>query len=221
MYNNISTIIWDWNGTLLNDKQVSIDAVNVLLKKRKIPIITEEKYLDSFGFPVKDYYERIGFDFSIEPFEVPAFEFIETYYSSIKNAELHINSINALNIFAKLGYKQFILSAAEHNKLVKLLTSFGIERYFESIAGLKHDYGTSKIEMGRALLDNYQIKAGNACLIGDTDHDYEVAEALGCRCILIANGHQPKSKLQQSGCLVIDDIEQLIKMFNTIKIDKP
>jgi phosphoglycolate phosphatase len=214
MYENISTIIWDWNGTLLNDRQLSIDAVNVLLEKRKIPLISEEIYFDSFGFPVKKYYERIGFDFSKEPFEVPAIEFIETYYSNIKNAELHINSINALNVFAKMGYKQFILSAAEHTKLLELLAFFRIEHFFHSVSGLTHDYATSKIEMGRTLLLDHQIEAGNACLIGDTDHDYEVAEALGCRCILIANGHQPKRKLLQSGCLVIDNIEQLTKIFS-------
>ena len=28
------TIIWDWNGTLLNDLDLSIDAVNILLRDR-------------------------------------------------------------------------------------------------------------------------------------------------------------------------------------------
>ena len=59
-------IIWDWNGTLLNDLTLCVDLLNVSLEKRKLPEMTEEKYRKKFLFPIKTFYESIGFDFSKE-----------------------------------------------------------------------------------------------------------------------------------------------------------
>ena len=52
---NYQHIIWDWNGTLLNDVKLCADIMNNLLKTRSLPTITLEKYREIFTFPVKDY----------------------------------------------------------------------------------------------------------------------------------------------------------------------
>jgi phosphoglycolate phosphatase len=70
-------IIWDWNGTLLDDKWLCIESINLVLKARDLQPIDEERYSRIFRFPVKDYYKEVGFDFSTEPFERPAMEFIK------------------------------------------------------------------------------------------------------------------------------------------------
>lgn len=75
----IKHIIWDWNGTLLDDLWLSIKAINIVLNRYQLPEIHEEKYLEIFTFPVIDYYERLGFDFEKQPFTVVGTEFIEEY----------------------------------------------------------------------------------------------------------------------------------------------
>ena len=55
------TIIWDWNGTLLDDVDISIAATNMLLEERGLPLLDKKRYQEVFDFPVKDYYARIGF----------------------------------------------------------------------------------------------------------------------------------------------------------------
>ncbi|MFA5815041.1 MAG: hypothetical protein WC865_05425 [Bacteroidales bacterium] len=77
-------IIWDWNGTLLDDKWLCIESICTLLLDRNLPPIDEEKYARIFRFPVKEYYQEAGFDFIHEPFEVPAMEFIRIYDSRKK-----------------------------------------------------------------------------------------------------------------------------------------
>ena len=38
-------IIWDWNGTLLDDLQMSIDALNAILVSEQMEIVTDvEEY---------------------------------------------------------------------------------------------------------------------------------------------------------------------------------
>ena len=65
-----SHIIWDWNGTLLNDAWLCVEVMNGMLAKRNLPIRTLNQYMDIFDFPVKDYYVKLGYNFEKEPFEV-------------------------------------------------------------------------------------------------------------------------------------------------------
>ena len=57
---NKKTILWDWNGTLLDDTRICIDAINILLKERGKNEINESIYRNIFTFPVRDYYARAG-----------------------------------------------------------------------------------------------------------------------------------------------------------------
>ena len=66
-----SHILWDWNGTLLDDAWLCVDVMNSMLTERKLQPLTLQRYRDIFSFPVKDYYLLLGFDFEKEPFETP------------------------------------------------------------------------------------------------------------------------------------------------------
>ena len=59
------SVIWDWNGTLLNDRHVAVNIINQLLNDRDLRRITIDQYLDVFTFPVRDYYEKIEIQGSI------------------------------------------------------------------------------------------------------------------------------------------------------------
>lgn len=210
--NNISTLIWDWNGTLLNDVDVCVETINQLLAERKLPELTRKKYLEIFDFPVQNYYQSIGFDFEKEPFEIPANEYIEKYYANIDKTSLYPSVTETLTHFSKLNFRQLILSAAEQTQLITLLKNFKIDRFFEEVSGLDNIYATSKIELGINMFRKLNLVPETVCLIGDTTHDLEVASALGCRCILIANGHQEYNRLIKTQAIVINNINELKKI---------
>lgn len=210
MFGGIQGIIWDWNGTLLNDAGLAVDTMNQMLGKRGLPALTMDRYKSVFTFPVKDYYEKIGFDFREEPFEIPAIEFIEVYNSLVHGCELHSDSFRVLNSFKLGGVKQYILSAMEQEVLNACLKHYKIEQFFEYASGLDNFYAASKVENGHRLIKQLKLNAADLVLIGDTVHDYEVASELSCRCILIADGHQSKDVLQATGAVVLDSISQLL-----------
>lgn len=207
--NNIDSIIWDWNGTLLNDVDISLSSVNQLLAARNLEPLTYGRYIEVFTFPVREYYEKIGFDFKDEPFEIAAHQYIEIYNQAVRYCELHKEAIPVLDFLKSRGLKQYILSAMEQGLLEETLRQTDIYPFFESVYGLNHQFATSKIEIGISLTDQYQLRPQQTLLIGDTVHDYEVAQSIGCQCILVANGHQSKQRLQSTGTNVIDDLSQL------------
>jgi phosphoglycolate phosphatase len=211
---NIEAVIWDWNGTLLNDVDICIKCINTLLKKRGIPIINREKYIEIFTFPVKDYYEKAGFDFSKEDFEIPAMEFIDLYLKELPNSKLFAAAVEVLNSFKKQGINQYVLSAMEHKSLVKSLNDYGIYDYFIDINGMDNIYAHSKLDIGKNMLTNIEIEKENLILIGDTLHDKDVAHGLGINHLIIANGHQSKNRLFSQTNKVINNLEELFSMID-------
>jgi phosphoglycolate phosphatase len=209
---NGKAIIWDYNGTLLDDLSIGLESINQLLSKRKLPLLTRESYRDVFGFPVKDYYETIGFDFEKEEWAVTAKEFISLYTALLPKSKIFPEAIQLLSHFSATGKQQFILSAMEQNMLNESTNSENISRFFSEISGIDNIYASSKIENGKKMMQNHQLNPKDVCLLGDTTHDYEVAQSLGCECILIAAGHQSITKLQKTGCpRVVSHLNDIIK----------
>ena len=194
---------------MLNDLDLCIDTANVLLKERRMEPITHDSYKALFSFPVKEYYEAIGFDFSEEDFSIPATQYIDLYNDRVKDCELHEAVIEVLDHFRQREIRQFVLSAMKQDMLNKTLKDNGIHHYFEGIMGLNDHYAASKIGRGKQLITEYNIDPCNATMIGDTIHDFEVAEQLGFNCILIADGHQSKERLLGTGVTVLNDLREL------------
>lgn len=205
----MATIIYDWNGTLLNDLDLCIDTINTLLKKRSLKLLDHDSYKEVFSFPVKNYYEAIGFDFAKEDFAIPAKEFIDLYDSRVENCPLHLSALEVLESFKNKGYRQFVLSAMKQPMLEKTLKHNSIFSYFEAVAGLNDHYAVSKIERGRQLINDFKIAPEDAWMIGDTNHDFEVAGELGLNCVLIADGHQSFERLKETGAPVLPGLKNL------------
>ena len=202
-------VIWDWNGTLLNDVVVVVETINQLLSDRNLPQLTVGKYLDVFTFPVRDYYSKIGFDFQNEPFEIPALQFITIYNEVVTLCGLYDEVVPVLTGFQNRGIRQFILSAMEQDQLVKTVCYNGISHFFDDLCGLDNHYAHSKVDNGKLLIRNNNLNPDRTLLVGDTIHDFEVARSIGCSCILIANGHQSKARLLSTGARVVDNLNQI------------
>lgn len=206
----MNTIVWDWNGTLLNDIDYCISTMNLLLADRGLPLLDSEKYRDVFSFPVKEYYQTIGFDFTKEDFSVPAHQYIDLYNRGFDQCSLQDSTIDILRFFRANGVRQFVLSAMEHEMLEKTLNKKGILHFFEGVAGLTDHYAVSKVEQGKMLMKNFGLETEKTWLIGDTVHDFEVAQALDINCILVADGHQSVERLHKTGTTVIGNLKQLM-----------
>jgi phosphoglycolate phosphatase len=184
--------------------------MNLLLAERGLPLLDTKKYREVFSFPVKDYYQVLGFDFTKEDFSMPAHQYIDFYNRRFNECALQEYTVEVLQFFRTKGVRQFVLSAMEHEMLEKTLNQKGILHFFEGIAGLTDHYSVSKVDQGKMLMKNFGIDAENSWLIGDTTHDFEVADSIGLSCILIADGHQSVERLRKTGAIVIENLHQLI-----------
>ncbi len=203
-------IIWDWNGTLLDDVNIAISAMNCLLKRRNLPLLDTDRYRDVFTFPVKNYYARLGFDFDKEPFEELAFEFISEFSIEKHGFKLHNEAKAVLDNVRRLGIGQSILSASQESELKDFINKLGIPEYFINIAGLNDHYAISKAARGKELLASLNLRPEQVVLIGDTLHDYDVSKELGCDCLLVSNGHQNYKRISSCNANIVKTLSEVI-----------
>ncbi|MDZ7764060.1 MAG: HAD hydrolase-like protein [Melioribacteraceae bacterium] len=155
-------IIWDWNGTILNDLEMCINIINELLVKYKMPSVSAEKYRDVFTIPVENYYKAIGFDFERNSFAEVGKEWMDEYERRKYNdAILHPAVKILLNRIHQNGQSQSILSAYKQNTLEELVDHYNLSVYFDYLFGADDIYAVSKVEQGKMLMDKLGLKKVN------------------------------------------------------------
>ena len=195
-------ILWDFNGTIIDDVALGIRAVNRMLSARGLPILlSRTAYQAVFGFPIIDYYRRLGFDFEREPYEALAVEWVENYTQELNTLQTQEGFKDAWRILDAHGARQCILSSSESGMLHRQLIQLGIADQFAEVYALDNIYAGGKAEMARRKLGEANR---HAVLIGDTPHDAETARTIGARCILFSGGHAARSSLERCGCPVFD-----------------
>ena len=205
-------IVWDFNGTLLDDIRAGIDAVNNMLARRGLATIKSvEQYRELFCFPIIDYYAKLGFDFDKEDYyDVLAPEWVALYLENYKHSTLTPGANRTLQVLAQRGYTQTLLSATELQMLKGQVRDLGLEQSFAEVWGLDNIHAGGKI--GTALAWREAHPHAKALFVGDSVQDWEVACAVGADCVLYCGGHQNRQTLSVCGCPIIDELQQLIEM---------
>ena len=199
--------IWDFNGTVLDDVDAGIRAVNQLLAARGLPILSDaDAYRAVFHFPIKSYYEDLGFDFEKESYEALAPQWVALYLRFVADAPLYPHVVETLSSLRTRGISLTLLSATEKNMLQGQVRDLGLSGFFDEIHGLDHIHAHSKLSLAHAWREAHP--EAYAFMVGDTEHDFEAAEAMGMDCYLIAGGHQPKERLLATGAKVFDSLRE-------------
>jgi len=206
-------IIWDWNGTLLNDTWLCVEVLNGLLARRGRAPISSEDYRQNFGFPVIEFYHYLGFETDVDSFEQVSREFIGDYEARwLTECALHPQAQEILLEMAQRGLTHSVLSAAKQEALEIGIRHFGIHPHFEALCGTDNIYAQGKIERGRQWIGQLDWDPHEVVLIGDTLHDFEVAEAMGTECILLAHGHHTPERLAATAKPVAHSLRELIAL---------
>ena len=208
-------IIWDWNGTLLDDVPLNISVVNTLLSERGLKSVDSLDYYKSeFSFPIIDFYRKLGFDLENEDFHLIAREYARLFDEGYPHADVFSDAEEMLRLVKHSGREQLIISASEQGYLLKQVEYFELSHYFTDILGVSDVLGSSNIERANRWMAERDIDPESVLFIGDTEHDCDTARAIGCDCVLVSRGHNSRERLCKTGCTVYDDlsvIKELLK----------
>ena len=193
-------VIWDWNGTLLDDTAACVETLNLMLVKRGGKPVTMEFFRRNFSFPARRFYELVGMDVRDEDWDALALEYHRTYLQ--QRVKLNDETLAALETVKKTGNRQSVLSALRQDLLDAKMREYDLKGYFEHIVGSDNLDGGSKLERAKEFAAS--LRGEEAVLIGDSLHDAEVARAMGVRCVLCSQGSHSHERLVAAAPTAVD-----------------
>ena len=204
--NTLPYIIWDWNGTLIDDVSAAVNALNRMLSIRGVAPVTRDFYRAHFGFPVRPFYAVAGLDMEKEDWDKICTDFHQ-FIAEEPDQHLRPDAKDALQLVRDMGGHQSILSALRQDLLLRDTAHEGVQAAFDGIFGVDNLDGATKLSRGHDLVAHLKssglLASGQSLFfIGDTLHDAEVGVALGATPILVEGGHQSSERLRAAGYAV-------------------
>lgn len=201
-------VVWDWNGTIVDDVNASLLSVNDMLIKRNLPLITLEQYHQYLDTPIYKFYEHI-FDLNEVTFDIIQTEFNSGYNKHISDNPLNDGAISVMKRLKESNIKQVIVSSSNQSIVQNGAEKLGVAEYMDYISGSSDNFVGSKVERAINVISKITTDYSKVVVIGDTLHDCELATEIGADCILLSTGHQSKADLLTTGKLVIDNLSVL------------
>lgn len=192
-------LVWDWNGTLLDDLALVVEATNESLATVGRLRVTSESTRRDFRRPVIDYYAYVlGRPVTAAEFHALDEKFHAAYRARQDNCPLAADALDA--IIAWPG-TQSVLSMLRHTDLVPAVARHGLLAHLLRVDGLRDlaDAGGNKAPHLRAHLAVLGLDPAECVLIGDSVDDAVAAAEVGAGVVLYEGGFTSAEKLRATG----------------------
>lgn len=214
--NSRLVVVWDWNGTLVDDSFVFVEIMNRYLSSYGLNKISLEDYQNNFCFPVSQYYKNLGFNLSENEFKILSSDFIARYRAVMFKPKMKAGIHAILNYLKKNNCDQLVLSAQEQSLLNLSVSHYGLGDFFGGVFGLDNTLAASKTMLAHSCLNPFISNKQKIVFIGDTVHDFEVASSVGASCCLVSWGHNSYPRLAETKQFVAKKSSDLFSFFKKI-----
>ncbi|MFC9425260.1 HAD family hydrolase [Streptomyces sp. NPDC056987] len=226
-------LVWDWNGTILDDMRAVIGATNAAFAEIGLAPITLDRYRELYCVPIPRFYERLMGRLPSDAEWVVMDETFHRHYTERRDACGLTRGVEELLAgWALAGGSQSLLSMYGHEHLVPTVRGFGIERHFLRVDGRRGPSGGSKaLHLERHLaalarsgvgagvgvgsgagVGSGRISADRTVVIGDAVDDAVAAAHVGARAVLYTGGCNSRATLEAVGVPVVDTLEEAVAL---------
>jgi phosphoglycolate phosphatase-like HAD superfamily hydrolase len=209
-------LVWDWNGTLVDDLHLVVSATNAAFAAaapgRSIKVTAEEHRRD-FRRPISEYYGTVlGRTISEVEFAALDRVFHDVYRTGLAGLALAAGALEALRGWSGT---QSLLSMWFHEELVPTVTRYQLTSHFIRVDGLRETLGGEQAHKAghlRRHLAELRLDGADVVLIGDSIDDADAAASVGARCVLYTGGFTDPAKLRGYGVPVADTLLEAVAL---------
>jgi phosphoglycolate phosphatase-like HAD superfamily hydrolase len=208
-------LVWDWNGTLLDDMTLVVEATNASLAELGAGPVSVADHRRDFRRPVSAYYASvIGRDLGEEEFARLNDRFHLAYRAGLATCALSAGARGALTGW---GSSQSLLSMWYHEQLVPTISRYRLAHHFARVDGLRDPAsGGHKAPHLAAHLDALGIDGRDCVLIGDSIDDADAARSVGARIVLYGRGFTDPERLRETGYPVVDSLTEAVRLAGAV-----
>ncbi|MDG4833566.1 HAD hydrolase-like protein [Solwaraspora sp. WMMD1047] len=206
-----SHLVWDWNGTLLNDIDLVVASTNAAFATVAGPVVSADEHRRRFRRPIAEYYaEVLGRLVDADEYGRLDRIFHDAYRVGLTNCELAADAAAAMRAWAG---SQSLLSMWFHDELVPTVETYGLTGVFARVDGLRSAVGGGpKAGHLAEHLTELGLDGGSVVLIGDSIDDAEAAESVGARCVLYTGGFTDPDRVRRSGRPFADTLTEAVEI---------
>jgi phosphoglycolate phosphatase-like HAD superfamily hydrolase len=208
-------VIWDWNGTLLDDNHIVVEAVNASLSAISAGVrIDADGYRDHYQRPVRGFYDGLlGRDVTDGEWERVNSTFHDAYMDMLHLAAPAVDARRAAAYAAERKLTQSILSMWTHDLLVPAVAGHGLTDLMIAVRGSDYARGDRKADLLTRHLAELPMNGDvPVVLIGDAFDDATAAAAVGIGCVFYNGGSHHRPELVATGIPVADSLIEAIDL---------
>jgi len=193
-------VVWDWNGTLVEDLPVVVESVNAALDAIGEASITEDDYRAFFTRPVEQFYERLlERPITAEEWDTLDRVFHNQYRDALDRVPLAIDAMEAIGAVGARGWSQSILSMWWEDELLDVVSRHGLIDQMALVQGNVNDPGGEKASHLLRHVSTLDLDVGSVVMIGDSIDDAVAAGVVGTACVLYDGGSHHLDDLEHVG----------------------
>lgn len=188
-------IIFDWDGTLMDSAGTIVDCIQAACAELGLAIPSRDAASHIIGLGLHDALTELLPDLPTEHYP----RLVEAYRRHYLSQDAQIPLFpGAADLIADLHGRGHLLAVATGKARRGLERAFrhsGLGRFFHASRTADETYSKPHPAMIGELLDELQVPAGRALMVGDTSHDLQMARNAGVAALAAGYGAHPAVSL--------------------------
>ena len=206
-----ATVLFDWNGTLLDDMERARRASSLIRERwAGLGELTLEEFREAWCLPLSDHAKRLGV--ADDHSEAAARDW-STHLSSL-DAPLAPGLPETLEALRSAGIAIAIVSSASETAVWRDIQGHGLVQHFDDIH--------TGVSQKQTVISRYveSAGAGPVWYVGDTAFDMVQARSAGAIAIGFTGGYDGADPLRDAGAHhLIDRLDELISLLADPRTD--
>lgn len=211
-------VVWDWNGTLLDDLPIVVEAVNRSIGRLGAGPIDAEMYRDHYTRPVRAFYDSLlGRTILDDEWGRLNDDFHRAYYELATGVGLTADAVEAIDLVEAMGWSQSLLSMSEHDWLGSIVSRLGLMSRMTAVDGLTGEMGGLKARYLEAHLRRLGVDGASVVMIGDTPDDVAAARSVGGTPVLYHGGSHHLELLTTQDAPVAETLVEAVEIARVLR----
>ncbi|MFD7908573.1 HAD family hydrolase [Kitasatospora sp. NPDC059747] len=206
-------VVWDWNGTVKDDLDDHVYALNATLPALGGAPVDRETYRAKHTVPIPAFYARL---LGREITEQEWITSDNTFLTHLRAQPVRVRegAVELMTALREASHTQSLLSLCPHDTLLREVEQAGIGHFLERIDGRTGPSGGTKAAPLTAHLAALGLadQAERVLLVGDAVDDTDAAHANGALAVLHTGGLHHPAKLAATGHPLTDTLADAVAL---------
>lgn len=195
-------LIFDWDGTILDSIGTIVACTQLVFEELGLAVPTDRRIRSAIGLGLRETVDHIYPGCDDETFDRVRARYRRHWMGNYaRRPRVIAGAREALAQLDAHGYRMAVATAKGREGLRMDFARTGLARFFDSSRTLEEAPGKPHPAMALGLLEELEVSAERALVIGDSTHDMGMAANAGVRGLGVASGAEAPENLRAARAL--------------------